>query len=68
MSLQPEDFTDKPTGRGGAFPIGSSETDEPDDEQTGKQDDNKVVSGGGVMGDDPDVPEDSTEATSQDAD
>lgn len=56
MSLEPEDFTDKPTGRGGAFPIGSSETDEPNDELEGQQEENKVVSGGGVV-DDPDPDE-----------
>jgi hypothetical protein len=53
MSRQPEDHTDKPTGRGGAFPIGSSETDEPDDEQAGKHEESKVVSGGGLVEDDP---------------
>jgi hypothetical protein len=68
MSVQPEDFTDKPTGRGGAFPIGTSETDEPDDEPNRTHEENRVVSGGGVIQDDPDVPEGSTEATSRNAD
>lgn len=70
MSIDPEEFTDEPTGRGGAIPMGTAEEDQqPEDpELAGEQDPDQVVSGGGVISQDPTTPDDSAEATGAETD